>query len=25
VQNGPQLILDFADTIEYIDKKQHSF
>ena len=25
VENGPQLILDFADTIEYIDKKQHSF
>jgi hypothetical protein len=25
VQNGPQLILDFADTIEYIDKKRYSF
>lgn len=25
VENGPQLILDFADTLEYIEKKRHSF
>jgi hypothetical protein len=25
VEKGPQLIREFADSIEYIDKKEHSF